>query len=133
MKYSLTEDMRTGYYTIDLQHNELFTAINDLLEACTTGKGRQSVAKTSQFLTSYVDKHFAEEEALQLKTNYPQYIAHKKFHDSYKSKLKEDLKILDREGVSIASLAIVNSSMVSLISHIKMEDKKLAKHIQSAL
>ncbi len=131
MKYSLTDDLRTGHYTIDAQHKELFVAVNDLLDACSKGAGRKSVGKTSQFLRQYVEKHFADEESLQIKSNYPGYSAHKQFHENYKKKLNEDLKSLDESNISIATLALINNSIATLIAHIKQEDKKMAKHLQS--
>ncbi len=133
MKYLLTDEMLTGHKAIDNQHAELFQAINDLFDACATGEGRKNVAKTSQFLINYVNKHFADEESLQIKTNYPEFSAHKTFHDTYKKSLYEDLKSLDEENVSIASLSLINTSIAKLISHIKIEDKKIAKHIKSKI
>ncbi len=133
MKYTLTEDMHTGYDAIDIQHKELFNAVNDLLEACAKGDGRKNVSKTSKFLQDYVDKHFADEEQLQIKTQYPDYLVHKQFHQEYKKNLYQELIKLDEDNVSIAALAAVNKSIAKLISHIKSEDRKMAKFVQSKM
>ena len=39
---------------IDNQHKELFNAVNNLLEACSQGKGKEEAGKILQFLENYV-------------------------------------------------------------------------------
>lgn len=43
MAYSWTADLETGNAKIDDQHKQLFVAINNLLEACSKGKGRDAL------------------------------------------------------------------------------------------
>lgn len=71
MAYVWSKDLETGNAMIDSQHKELIEAINALLAACATGKGRAEVAKTTKFLYDYTSKHFGDEEALQLRYKYP--------------------------------------------------------------
>ena len=54
MAYVWSKDLETGNAMIDSQHKELIEAINALLAACATGKGRAEVAKTTKFLYSDV-------------------------------------------------------------------------------
>lgn len=58
MKYELTSDLMTGNSLIDAEHKQLFDAINDLMDACAQGVGREKIMSTTQFLNSYVNKHF---------------------------------------------------------------------------
>ena len=53
MAYVWSKDLETGNAMIDSQHKELIEAINALLAACATGKGRAEVAKTTKFLYDY--------------------------------------------------------------------------------
>ena len=54
MRAEFDESLVTGNEMIDSQHKELIEAINALLAACATGKGRAEVAKTTKFLYSDV-------------------------------------------------------------------------------
>ena len=89
IKYELTPDLATGNTLIDSEHRQLFEAINKLMEACAQGKGRDQISSTLQFLTSYVSKHFGDEEQLQIRSQYPNYSAHKQFHEGYKRQLND--------------------------------------------
>lgn len=130
MKYELTEDLITGNALIDSEHRELFAAVNNLLDACAQGKGRDQIQKTVQFLGDYVAKHFRDEEGLQTKSNYPGYPAHKQFHDGYRRKLAETTQVLMKEGASVKALGDLNGVVAILVSHIRTEDKRLARHIK---
>ena len=50
MRYELTKDLETGNATIDREHRELFDAVNKLMDACGSGKGRASLEPTMKFL-----------------------------------------------------------------------------------
>ena len=130
MKYELTDDLLTGNALIDSEHRELFEAVNNLMDVCTQGKGRDQIQKTVQFLGDYVAKHFRDEEGLQTKSNYPGYPAHKQFHDGYRRKLAETTQVLTREGPSVKALGDLNGVVAILVSHIRTEDKRLARHIK---
>lgn len=130
MKYELTDDLLTGNALIDSEHRELFAAVNNLMDACAQGKGRDQIQKTVQFLGDYVAKHFRDEEGLQVKSNYPGYPAHKQFHDGYRRKLAETTQVLTREGPSVKALGDLNGVVAILVSHIRTEDKRLARHIK---
>ena len=130
MKYELTDDLLTGNALIDSEHRELFAAVNNLMDACAQGKGRDQIQKTVQFLGDYVAKHFRDEEGLQTKSNYPGYPAHKQFHDGYRRKLAETTQVLTREGPSVKALGDLNGVVAILVSHIRTEDRRLARHIK---
>ena len=132
MKYEVTDDLLTGNALIDSEHRELFAAVNNLIDACAQGKGRDQIQKTVQFLSDYVAKHFRDEEGLQTKSNYPGYPAHKQFHDGYRRKLAEVSQVLMREGASVKALGDLNGVVAILVSHIRTEDKRLARHIKGA-
>ena len=128
MKYELTKDLETGNAIIDGEHRELFRAINALMDACSSGKGRSAIAPTVKFLLDYVDKHFAHEEQLQAKANYPNMTAHKAFHQNYKATLK-DLATKMPDTPSIADMAKLNNQVAVLVAHIRTEDKKLGQFL----
>lgn len=131
MAYSVTQDLVTGNNMIDSQHKQLFDAINALLEACSKGQGRAEIGKTLDFLSKYVDKHFSDEEKLQVQYKYPEYLQHKKYHEEYKRVIRELRAELDKSGANVALVAKVNTAIGGwLVSHIKREDLKMAKFIR---
>lgn len=54
MAYFLTDDLLTGNTTIDSEHHQLFDAINKLLDACSSGHGRDQLGETMKFLEEYI-------------------------------------------------------------------------------
>lgn len=132
MSYSWDKSLETGNLTIDQQHRSLINAVNELLDACSKGKGRNEVKKTLEFLQNYVVKHFSDEEKLQLNSNYPDYKAHKEKHEAFKKTVSDIVEEYNKSGASIQLVARVNSSVAGwLINHIKSEDKKVAAHIKN--
>lgn len=131
MRYELTNDLLTGNLLIDSEHKELFKKINDLLDACAHGKGRDSLPGIIRFLNDYVAKHFSDEEHLQVTSKYPGYPAHKTFHDGYKRKLMDATNLLMTEGATVRALGEINQMAGILISHIRTEDRNLAKHLHN--
>ncbi|MDR0917663.1 MAG: bacteriohemerythrin [Oscillospiraceae bacterium] len=133
MAYTLTPDLLTGNTLIDEEHKQLFKAINDLLEACASGKGRAHLGETLKFLGEYTAKHFGDEEKLQLDSGYPGYSNHKNLHDGFKRVVAELSAKLQQDGATVALVAQVNSNIGDwLVRHIKREDVKVAQHIKSA-
>ena len=130
MHYEVTPDLLTGNTLIDTEHKQLFAAINELLDACAKGKGRDQLMKTADFLNRYVEQHFSDEEKLQINSKYPGYSAHKMFHDGYKRQMNETTQELLAEGATVKELGKLNQVAGVLISHIRVEDRKLAKYIK---
>lgn len=131
MKYELTKDLETGNVLIDSEHRQLFAVINKLMDACSQGKGRDQIASTVQYLNDYVSKHFSDEEQLQIKSKYPGYSGHKQFHDGYKRNLLQATNEILTSGATIASLSKLNQVVSILVTHIRLEDKKIAAHVKA--
>ena len=129
-RYEVTPDLETGNDLIDSEHRMLFSAINDLMDACSSGQGRSKIGETADFLADYVDKHFADEEDLQRKNHYPHYQAHHNFHVNYKQKIRELANEIRTDGPSVKNLGEINTQASVLINHIRHEDKRLAEFIK---
>ena len=82
------ENLSVGVNEIDNQHKELFNRINNLLDACTRGKGSEEIKRTLNFLSDYVISHFGTEENLMVRYNYPDYTSHKEKHEKFKKNLQ---------------------------------------------
>ena len=131
MAYIFDKSLETGNHLIDTQHRELIKAINDLLDACKAGKGRDKICSTGKYMAEYTAKHFGDEEVLQNKAKYPDYPNHKKLHEGFKKDIAEVNKELAAEGPTIAAVAKMNAKAAWLINHIKTQDVRLAKHLAS--
>lgn len=130
-RYEVTPDLETGNDLIDSEHRMLFDAINDLMDACSSGQGRNKIGETAEFLADYVDKHFSDEEDLQRKNHYPHYQAHHDFHVNYKRKIRELANSIRADGPSVKNLGEINAQASVLINHIRHEDKRLAAFLKN--
>ena len=131
MKYEVTQDLLTGNALIDSEHRQLFAAVNNLMDACSQGQGRAQIEQMVKFLSDYVVKHFGDEERLQVQSSYPGYTDHKQFHDGYRRQLGEVSLELVQAGPTVKALGDLNRVVAVLVSHIRTEDKRVARHIQS--
>jgi hemerythrin len=124
--------LETGLTLIDNQHRELFNRFNKLLEACNAGKGRDEVMKVLLFLNSYIRTHFADEEELQQKYDYPGYRAHKLLHNNFIKTVEDLERQFKDEGATISLVIQTNQTMVNwLIQHIGLVDLEFAEFVKS--
>lgn len=131
MAYQFTKDLETGNPAIDSEHRQLIQAVNNLLNACSSGKGRDELAKTTRFLADYTARHFANEERLQKQSGYPDYINHRRLHEEFKKVVADLVRQLDKEGPTVVLVGQVNSAIAGwLVKHIKQEDIKLAAYLR---
>ncbi len=131
MAFTFTKDLETGNAQIDNEHRQLIKAADDLVLACSQGKGRQEIGSAVEFLANYTKTHFAHEEELMVKYKYPEYISHKNWHQAYVREIEAAGVKLKAEGATIALVADVNAKVSVLITHIKTSDLKLAQHIKT--
>ena len=131
MAFAWTKELETGNALIDSEHKQLIAAINKLLDACSSGKGRQELNSAVDFLVAYTRTHFSHEEGLQIKHKYPVYPEHKKFHISYLAMMDDIAAKIKVQGPTIGMVGDVNSKILLLLNHIKREDVKLAAFIKS--
>ena len=120
----------TGNDLIDTEHRALIDAINDLMEACEQGHGRQQMIGTAEFLSDYVVQHFSDEEKLQKQHRYPNFDAHHAFHGKYIQQVKDMVEDMRRNGATIQNLSALNQAAGILINHIRSEDKRLAAFLR---
>ncbi|HHW67024.1 MAG: hemerythrin [Epulopiscium sp.] len=126
------DSLLTGVEKIDNQHKELFRRVNNVLEACNQRKGKEIVGETLNFLESYVEEHFRDEEKLQLESQYPGYEGHKLLHAKFIKDIKDLKSRFERDGASILVVIEMNKTIVGwLREHIMKVDKKFAEYYTS--
>jgi len=132
-------DVETGEAAIDKQHKELVNKYNRLYSMCTTKTVKfdmdhmnAEISKALGFLCSYTAKHFADEEALQIKCGYPDYERHKQLHEAFKQRAVQMSEVFKKTGFTDQFANIVYSQIgIWLIEHIQKEDTRIAECIKS--
>jgi hemerythrin len=82
----------------------------------------------------YTIKHFADEEKLQAKYDYPEYFAHKHLHTDFKELVQGLIAKLHQDGPPATFTSKVYVIIREwLVSHIKNEDLRMAAYIQSKI
>jgi hemerythrin len=129
--YTMDNSFLTGNELVDKQHRQLFDAINNLIETCHQGKGKDELSRSLDFLNDYTIKHFFDEEQIQKGSKYPDYENHKKLHENFKAVVR-DLKVkMIMKGASDDLITEVQSKIGDwLVVHIKGQDLLWAKHIK---
>lgn len=127
--YQWTAELSVNNHELDGQHQELFRAVNRLMEAMRTGQGTTKVMEMVAFLDRYASEHFGQEERYMTAHHYPDYAAHKAEHEDF---LKDVSRIKAMEGrSSIAILLEVQQTTCDWMKeHIKSSDKALADYLR---
>jgi hemerythrin len=124
------ESLSVGVPEIDQQHQELFRRLNQLLEACNQGKGKESVRELVNFLQAYVVEHFAAEEKLQKQHGFPGYAEHRAKHADFVRAAGELKFTLEEQGPTLPFIIAVNKTVVDwLVQHIGKMDKEFGRFL----
>ncbi|WP_010257106.1 bacteriohemerythrin [Treponema primitia] len=121
-----------GIKLVDEQHQGLIRLTNELFLSCLKGGdvANARFLKTIRETVQYVQLHFATEEAIQKRINYPEYASHKKQHESF---VKEVL--LTVAEFNSGKKFLPNKFAMYLrdwvLTHIAVSDKKLGEYIQN--
>ncbi|HVP35685.1 MAG TPA: hemerythrin family protein [Terriglobales bacterium] len=123
----------TGNEIIDKQHLEIFEYVDQIVDSERSGKIEKETGKIIEYLESYFQRHFADEEDLQIKYRFPGYKVHREMHQAF----REDLSELKHKFVLYgASHKLVNETVLFMVEwlakHIHTSDKILALYIQNA-
>ncbi|MGE5673453.1 MAG: bacteriohemerythrin [Mycobacterium leprae] len=131
MALQWNDSLVTGIAQVDEQHQELFRRINALLDASLQGKGKMEVGNTLDFLQVYVVTHFADEEALMARNQYPGLARHKELHNAFVADVNKVKETFEQDGAS-AVLVIMVQRQISqwLWDHIGQEDKALGEYMK---
>jgi len=131
MALEWTSDLAVGHNTIDAQHQELIRRFNTLLEACRSGQGKSKIAEVLDFLGTYVIEHFAAEEQLMIRHNYPEKDQHIAQHHYFIAELKGLQLSLQSEGSNTSVVVRTNKTLLDwILRHIKQVDVRLGSFLK---
>ena len=127
---NFTPDLLTNVEFIDNQHKELFKRINDVVALGVKSISKEETEKTLNFLSSYIVKHFNDEEALQRQVGYPKNEWHRSQHQFYISECNKLKAEYSANGPSAQFTLLLNKSIIEwIVKHIKNVDVDLGRHI----
>lgn len=131
--YKWTDALKTNNAKIDQDHRKIIDKAQELSQAMSDGKGQEHVVEITNFLLDYVKKHFAEEEAMQMKSNYHGYEIHKKNHTYFVSELHLLADKIRQNPTSAVNVLELNKLISGwFFSHIQKLDMEVAKHINNS-
>jgi hemerythrin len=132
MEYVWDKSLETGNLKIDSQHKELIAALNNFIRTCKTGRGKEELKKSLDFLNNYTIKHFFDEEQLQQQYKYPDFENHKTYHNEFKKAIRDLSVAMIMKGASETLVNDVQHTIGDwLVNHIKVQDVKVAVHIKN--
>ena len=128
--FAWKQEYSVGYPEIDNQHKKLFALAGELHSAMTTGKGKDVLAETLSNLIAYTKGHFAAEERLMQKHNYPDYLKHKADHDALTARVVGFQKEFEENRIAL-TVGLLQFLKDWLSHHIGETDRKIATYLKS--
>lgn len=130
------EEYCIGVDEIDNAHRQLFRMVSRIINnfgGSDFEKNKKTCVEAIKYLKSYAVKHFAEEEAYQLKIDDPGYSVHKKIHDNMRDVVIPALeKEVVTKGYSKKSLEhFVGVCAGWLSAHVLIEDRAIGGGVKS--
>ncbi len=125
-----SSDLDTGIDVIDKQHRRIVDYLNELNDANDSG----DTSVTNRVLKQLVDytlTHFAFEEELQEKANYPFLKAHKRVHEIFTKRVAEFQQRAEA-GENVAP-EVLSMLKIWLVNHIKGDDADYAESVRKML
>lgn len=120
----------TGIASIDAQHQQLVSYVNELYDAMTKNQGPDVTRKVLGKLVDYTVQHFAHEEKYFARYAYPDAAAHTAEHDALKKQVGEFNKKF-QAGQATVNAELLNFLRSWLSSHILQSDKRYVAHLKA--
>jgi hemerythrin len=129
--FKWSADYSVNIPPLDDQHQELISILNRLFVAVSKLEGAQAIAGTLDSLTDYTEKHFALEEGLMQRANYPDFDEHKAEHQRFLAQLDQFRKkhVLEDKPIYFEMLGFLKAW---LKDHIQCVDRKYYPAMQRA-
>ena len=126
-----TVEYELGNVFVDSQHKKLFEIVNNIGNSCIEGGDVGTLCNTLDFLLQYTVQHFHDEEALQIKCNFPEYEYHKKLHEDFEATVSEKVSEFKEKGSTEDLSDTVNEIIIEwLVYHILKEDMKIGEYLK---
>ncbi len=126
IKWSDTYNL--GLKEVDEQHKSLLDLINKIWQSIIDRNEKDVVFGLVEELERYTLAHFAAEETFMRVTDYPDFVAHKREHQEFVSRVAEEKK----RAIQVGSLSLDLMHFLRdwLVGHILVSDKAYANFTQ---
>ena len=119
--------MTTGIESLDAQHKQLISWLNDLLSAMSLGRGRSEIEGLLAQLGNYAGMHFGLEEECMTRYHCPVAEANAAAHQDFIMTFSSFKQEFERDGATAQLVVRVESELMRwLVGHIKRMDTQLA-------
>ena len=124
------EEYSVGVPSIDQQHSQLVSILNELHQAMMSGTAREVTGSLLKKLIEYTKTHFASEERLLSSTRFPDFDQHRKAHVDLVSQVS-DFAARYEAGEMAVNLHLLNFLRDWLTSHILGADRQYSAWLVS--
>ncbi|MCX7592090.1 MAG: bacteriohemerythrin [Kiritimatiellae bacterium] len=131
MPNAWTKDLATGLRVIDAQHRQYFARVARLQNACLSCDPDDEIERALDFVTDYAEFHFATEERLMDKHDYPGASGHKRKHEGFRREVAQLRERFKKAGSNQIRLELTGMLVDWLRNHIPTVDAKLVEFIRS--
>ncbi len=121
-----SDDNNLGIPIIDEQHRGIISTINSLYYFIQMGQGEEILESILIMLIQYTEIHFATEEGIIAKVNYPAFAEHKALHSTLIGKTKR-LSLDINKGKDATN--VLKFLRDWWLNHINKEDKKYVQFL----
>lgn len=122
--------LSVGVEKIDSQHMQLVSLLNALHDAMKTGRGKDVIADVMGKLIDYTRFHFATEEELFIRTNYPKAAEHVREHEALRAQARDLQKKMEANQLTV-SIELTSFLRDWVSSHIRQNDIEFGRYLQS--
>lgn len=126
--YSWQDSLSIGISSIDTQHQYLINLLNRIHDAVNTGCSAKIVEVLIDMQT-YSEVHFADEESIMRKANYPQLEEHSLLHQKFVAKTESFLDDLETHPLAVSS-EIAHYLGKWAVNHIQQVDNRLGDFLK---
>ena len=125
-----SDTWKVGNETIDAQHKNLVSLVNQLHEAMKSGQGSRALGDILAKLVTYTKTHFATEEQLMQIHKYPDFAKHKVEHEKLTAKVVEFQQAFV-DGTAALTIDVLDFLSKWLQGHILGTDMKYVPFLRS--
>lgn len=127
-----TPDLSVGVNNIDAQHQQLFQKADELFEAGKNGKSKEVIGQLLNFLDTYTQQHFKNEETYMSSIKYPELPAQQAAHKAFVNELTKLKSEFEKSGGNISVIINANQMVADwLTKHISGMDKKIGDYTKT--
>lgn len=130
------QEYALGISEIDRQHQELFRMADEIYDMVLEVSGdfqTQRIADLMTALNQYAEDHFALEESLLVRYEYPELEAHKREHDSFRLQVAELSQAKESQIQREVLTELIKFMTQWIFRHIRLTDAEYAPYLKAKL